>query len=90
MRALSNGVPVVACPAAGDMNENAARVDWAGVGIRLPRRLTSPRGLRLAVERALANHARLSRNAATLADWSATHDPATTAAELVEALATRG
>ena len=36
MRALTSGVPVVACPAAGDMNENAARADWAGVGVRLP------------------------------------------------------
>ncbi|WP_187368880.1 glycosyltransferase [Baekduia soli] len=30
VRALSAGCVVVACPAAGDMNENAARVDWAG------------------------------------------------------------
>ena len=32
------GCAVVACPAAGDMNENAARLDWAGAGVRLPRR----------------------------------------------------
>ncbi|MEA2405135.1 MAG: hypothetical protein QOE08_1782, partial [Thermoleophilaceae bacterium] len=30
-RALACGVPIVACPAAGDMGENAARVAWAGV-----------------------------------------------------------
>ncbi len=38
VRALSFGVPVVACPVAGDMNENAARLVWAGAGVRLPRR----------------------------------------------------
>ncbi len=53
VRALSNGCAVVACPVAGDMNENAARVDWAGAGVRVPRRFISPRPLRLAVERAL-------------------------------------
>ncbi|HEV3283060.1 MAG TPA: glycosyltransferase, partial [Solirubrobacteraceae bacterium] len=29
VRALASGCAVVACPAVGDMNENAARVDWA-------------------------------------------------------------
>ena len=53
-RALSSGCAVVACPAVGDMNENAARLDWAGAGVRLPRRFVAPRPLRLAVERALA------------------------------------
>src|SRR5262249_18284608 len=51
--ALASGCAVVACPAAGDMHENAARVDWAGAGVRVPRRFTFPRPLRLAVERAL-------------------------------------
>jgi UDP:flavonoid glycosyltransferase YjiC (YdhE family) len=90
MRALTAGVPVVACPAAGDMNENAARADWAGVGVRLPRRLVTETGLRLAVQRALATPS-LTVRARALADWAATHDPGTRAAELVEALAaTRG
>ena len=53
VRALSFGVPVVACPVAGDMNENAARLVWAGAGVRLPRRFISPRPLRHAVELAL-------------------------------------
>ena len=46
VRALSCGCAVVACPAVGDMNENAARVDWAGAGVRLPRRFISPRTVR--------------------------------------------
>ena len=55
VRALASGCAVVACPAVGDMNENAARLDWSGAGVRLPRRFVAPRPLRLAVERALAN-----------------------------------
>ena len=31
-------MPVVACPHAGDMAENAARLRWAGLGVSLPRR----------------------------------------------------
>jgi UDP:flavonoid glycosyltransferase YjiC (YdhE family) len=86
MRALSAGVPVVACPAAGDMNENAARVDWAGAGVRLPRRLVTPRGLRLAIQRALADPS-LRIRAGELAAWAGERDPAQQAATLVEALA---
>jgi MGT family glycosyltransferase len=85
-RALSCGCPVVAVPHAGDMSENAARADWAGVGVRLPWRLLSPLTLRLAVRRALANP-ELSVRAEELAAWSAANDGATRAAELVEGLA---
>ncbi len=42
VRALASGCAVVACPAVGDMNENAARLDWAGAGVRIPRRFVSP------------------------------------------------
>ena len=84
-RALSSGCVVVACPAAGDMNENAARVDWAGVGVRLPRRLVTPTGIRVAVSRALADPS-LRDRARSLADWIAVRDPADRAAELVEQL----
>ena len=38
-RALGAGVPVLCCPAVGDMAENGARVGWAGVGLALPWRL---------------------------------------------------
>ena len=53
-QALSAGVPVVCCPAGGDMAENAARAAWAGVGVSLPRRLSTPGGVRLALRRLLA------------------------------------
>jgi len=85
-RALACGVPVLAVPHSGDMAENAARADWAGVGVRLPWRLASPAGVRLAVRRALAEPG-LRARAAELAAWAAEHDPATRAAELVEELA---
>jgi UDP:flavonoid glycosyltransferase YjiC (YdhE family) len=70
VRALTTGRPVVICPAGGDMAENAARVDWAGVGVRLPRRFCTPTGIRLAVQRALSQP-RLRQRAAELAAWSA-------------------
>jgi UDP:flavonoid glycosyltransferase YjiC (YdhE family) len=85
-RALASGCVVVVVPAAGDMNESAARSDWAGVGVRVPRRLCAPRPVRLAVERALAEP-RLREGARALAAWSRSHDPPARAAELIEALA---
>jgi UDP:flavonoid glycosyltransferase YjiC (YdhE family) len=85
-RALACGCPVVAVPHSGDMGENAARADWAGVGVRLPWRLLSPATLRLAVRRALSAPG-LADRAGAIAAWSAGHDGAGRAAELVEQLA---
>jgi UDP:flavonoid glycosyltransferase YjiC (YdhE family) len=79
---------VLAVPAAGDMAENAARADWAGVGLRLPWRLLSPRTLRLAVRHALSE-ASLARRARELAEWAGRNDGAERAADLVEELAGR-
>lgn len=88
VRALASGAPVVTVPHAGDMAENAARADWAGVGVRLPWRLLTPRALRLVVRRALADVA-LGAQARELATWGERHDGAAAAAELVEELARR-
>jgi UDP:flavonoid glycosyltransferase YjiC (YdhE family) len=82
-RALACGVPVVACPHAGDMAENAARVRWAGAGVSLPRRFQTPRGLRLALRRLLADPA-YTRRAAELRDWALRHDGAALAADELE------
>jgi UDP:flavonoid glycosyltransferase YjiC (YdhE family) len=68
------------------MNENAARVDWAGVGVRLPRRLVTPRGVRLAVARALSEPA-IRERVRGVSAWLQANDPAERAAELVEELA---
>ena len=53
VRALTSGCAVVVWPAAGDMAENAARVDWAGAGVRIPRRLLSPAAVHGALARAI-------------------------------------
>ncbi len=88
-RALASGCALVTVPHSGDMAENAARADWAGVGVRLPWRFLSPLTLRLAVRRALADGALLER-AAELQRCAAAHDGATRAAELVEELVDAG
>jgi UDP:flavonoid glycosyltransferase YjiC (YdhE family) len=85
-RALTSGSVVVACPAAGDMNENAARVDWAGCGVRVPRRIVTPFGIRMAVSRALSEPA-LRERARELGRWAADHDPGERGAQLVEMFA---
>jgi UDP:flavonoid glycosyltransferase YjiC (YdhE family) len=82
MRALSCGCPVVLSPAGGDMGENAARVDWAGLGVRLPRRFCTPRGVRLAVRRALG--ADLRPRVQRVADWIAAHDARSRAVDEIE------
>ncbi len=88
-RALACGCPVLAVPHVGDMAENAARADWAGVGARLPWRLLGPASLRLAVRRALSERS-LTDRARELAGWAAAHDSAARAADLVEGLARGG
>jgi len=88
VRALASGCPVLAVPHAGDMAENAARVDWAGAGVRLPWPLVGPRTVRLAVGRALQT-ASLASCAARLSAWVAANDGAARAADLTERLALR-
>jgi UDP:flavonoid glycosyltransferase YjiC (YdhE family) len=89
MRALACGCPVVLSPAGGDMAENAARVDWAGLGVRLPRRLCTPRGVRLAVRRVLSRPGMRER-VQRVAAWIAAHDARGCAVAEVERWATRG
>jgi UDP:flavonoid glycosyltransferase YjiC (YdhE family) len=84
-RALASGCVVVAVPAAGDMNENAARVDWAGAGVRLPGRFVRPGAVRLALARALGEPHRRER-ARQLAAWAGVADPGQRAAQLLEAM----
>jgi UDP:flavonoid glycosyltransferase YjiC (YdhE family) len=84
-RALACGVPVVACPAAGDMAENAARIRWARVGVSLPRRFVTPRGVRTAVRRVLADPT-YAQGARRLGDWAERHDGAAVAAGALEGL----
>ena len=85
-RALGAGVPVICCPAVGDMTENGARVAWAGAGLMVPWRLTGVASLRAAVRRALSDPG-LGARAGEIGDWSRRNDGAARAAELVEEIA---
>ena len=81
-RTLQAGaVPVIAA-FAGDQFENAARIDTARLGLRIPRRLVSARSVGLAVESAV-NNSELKQNCDRVAAWSAKHDGAVQAARLV-------
>jgi UDP:flavonoid glycosyltransferase YjiC (YdhE family) len=82
-RALAAGKPLLVCPSVGDMGENAARVVWSGTGLSIPRRLLSRQAIRLATRRLLGEE-RFRARAEELAEWSARHDGATAAAEVVE------
>jgi UDP:flavonoid glycosyltransferase YjiC (YdhE family) len=82
-RALAEGVPVVICPAGGDMSENGARVAWAGVGVMVPRPLLAPGPLRWAV-REVVSEPGFAARAQAIAAWGREHDGATRGAELVE------
>ena len=82
-RALAAGRPLLVCPSVGDMGENAARVAWSGTGLSVPRRLLSRRAIRLATRRLLREE-RFQVRAGQVAAWSAAHDGAVRAAELVE------
>ncbi|HEY2439949.1 MAG TPA: nucleotide disphospho-sugar-binding domain-containing protein [Solirubrobacteraceae bacterium] len=88
VRALASSCRVVAVPHVGDMAENAARLDWAGAGVRLPWPLLHPRTLRLAVRRALS-HPEFGARARELAASAAANPGAARAADLVETLAPR-
>jgi UDP:flavonoid glycosyltransferase YjiC (YdhE family) len=88
VRALASGAMVLAVPHAGDMAENAARADWAGVGVRLPWPLLGPRTLRLAVRRALESPERAAA-ARRLGESRPVDAGPARAADLVEQLALR-
>jgi UDP:flavonoid glycosyltransferase YjiC (YdhE family) len=82
-QALRAGTPIIACPAGGDMGETGARLAWAGVGVSLPRRLTTARGIRLAVRRVLAEEG-YARRAAEFRRWMNRHPPGDAAARGLE------
>ena len=83
VRALAAGKPLLVCPHVGDMGENAARVAWSGTGLSVPRRLLSRQAIRLAVRRLLSEES-FRAKAQSIAAWSAAHDGAAAAADLVE------
>jgi UDP:flavonoid glycosyltransferase YjiC (YdhE family) len=86
VRALGSGVPVLCCPVAGDMAENAIRVAWAGAGLSLPWRLCRPAPLRWAARRILGDPGFKMRGG-EFAAWRLQNDGAKRGAELVERFA---
>jgi UDP:flavonoid glycosyltransferase YjiC (YdhE family) len=85
-RALASGTPILGCPAAGDMAENGARLQWSGAGMSLPNRLLSARTLRWTVQTVLERES-FARRAGELGAWAAANDGVLRAAKLVERLA---
>jgi MGT family glycosyltransferase len=82
--ALAHGVPLVVWGSSEDKPETAARVEWAGVGVRLSgSRPPRPDELRAAVREVLAN-ARYRARARALASEYARSDAARTVADLSE------
>ena len=85
-RALGAGVPVLCCPAEGDMTENALRASWAGAGLSVPWRLCRPAPIRWTTRRILGDES-FRRRAGEMAAWRAENDGAVRGAELVERFA---
>ena len=85
-RVLASGAVPVVIPAGGDQAENAARVAWAGAGVRVAPRLASPRAIRAATERALTDSS-LRARANDFRSWFESHDAGARATELLEQLA---
>jgi UDP:flavonoid glycosyltransferase YjiC (YdhE family) len=68
------------------MNETAARIAWAGVGLSVPWRFCRPGPLRWAA-RELIGDPRYAMRAEAIAEWGRRHDGPVRGAELVEELA---
>ena len=84
-RALAEGVPLLVCPIAGDMNENAIRVVWSKTGLSIRWSLVRPKTVRWAVAELLSDPS-FRASAREIARWSETHDGPTTGARSIEAL----
>jgi UDP:flavonoid glycosyltransferase YjiC (YdhE family) len=85
-RALSEGVPVLCCPAVGDMTENGIRVAWAGAGLMLPWRLTGAASLRASV-RWLLSEPRFTERAGEVRASAKQDEGPTVGTALIEDLA---
>jgi UDP:flavonoid glycosyltransferase YjiC (YdhE family) len=88
-RALASGVPVLTCPAVGDMTETAARVTWSKVGLSVPWQLCRAGPLRWTVRRMLGDLS-FAQRAREIARWAGENDGAARGARLVEELGDAG
>jgi MGT family glycosyltransferase len=82
-RSLAEGVPVLVCPAIGDMAETGARVTWAGAGLMLPARLVKPGSIRVATRHVLGE-TRFAQRASEIATPANENGGPALAAELAE------
>ncbi len=84
--ALADGVPLVCVPDGRDQPDNAARVVFAGAGVRV-RKKTSPDKLRRVIAQALGDPA-LKRGAEAMAEALGRSDGAVAVADAIERLGT--
>jgi MGT family glycosyltransferase len=88
-QALAHGVPTVVAGATEDKPENAARIAWSRVGVRI--RAQSPEPARLlAAVREVLEQPRYRQRAQAIAAEMAGYDAARTGADLLEQLAQSG
>ena len=85
-QALAHGVPMVVAGATEDKPENAARIAWSGVGVRIKAQSPDPARL-LAAAREALKQPRYRLRAQAIAAEMATYDAARTGADLLETLA---
>ena len=83
VRALSCSCVPVTVPDGGDQGENAARIEWAGAGVRVPRRFAGPGALAAATGLALDDR-QLRDRVEELARWEAGNDAGDRAVDLLE------
>lgn len=88
-QALAHGVPIVVAGATEDKPENAARIAWSGVGVRIKAHSPDPARLLAAVREAL-ERPRYRLRARAIAAEMAGYDAARTGADLLEQLAQSG
>jgi MGT family glycosyltransferase len=87
--ALANGVPLVVAGTTEEKPEIAARVEWAGAGLRIRTKTPTPEQMRVAVRRVLDEPAYRSGAQRVARDY-ARHDAPAEAAALLELLAATG
>jgi UDP:flavonoid glycosyltransferase YjiC (YdhE family) len=88
-QALAHGVPIVVAAATEEKPENAARIAWSGVGVRIRALSPAPDWIRAAVRRVL-DRPRYRERAQAISREMGRYDAPRTGADLLEQLAATG
>jgi UDP:flavonoid glycosyltransferase YjiC (YdhE family) len=88
-QALAHGIPIVAAAATEEKPENAARIAWSGVGVRIRALSPTPARIRDAVRRVL-EQPRYRERARAIGREMGGYDAPRTGADLLEQLAATG